>query len=200
MIHLWQHVSAALLIRTAAPTRVFQAWTQFIEDLLVTTGRWVVTADTGQTLPSALVAPTSANQKRGYRIYRMSDALQATSPVFMRFDFGSAGAVALPGIWFTIGTGSDGSGNITGIVFNGGANVSPNTGCNSGGSGGASLVTNSYGSAASNRVSWGMFVNGGSAIWIWVFALERTKDSTGSDTGLGLLLVYNDPATQGGGA
>ena len=48
----------------AANDTMFRLAAQFIEDTLVTTGGWVVTADTGQTLPSALVAPAAINRRR----------------------------------------------------------------------------------------------------------------------------------------
>jgi len=170
----------------------FQAWAQFVEDTLVTTGGWVVTSDTGQTLPSALIHTTTANVKVGYRIYRMNDSLQATYPVFMRIDYGSgSGAGNYPGMWITIGTGSNGSGTITGILYNGGASASAIVQPNSSSS---VTATNSYGSADTGRFSICLFVCATNTLVV-PFGLERTKSSTGSDTGDGLLF-----ACRGGGA
>lgn len=169
-----------------------RAWAQFFEDTLVATGGWIVTTDTGQTLPSALNGVGTANTKSGYRIYRMNDALQATYPVFMRIDFG--GGINLgnsPGIWPTIGTGSNGAGVITGILWNGGSVAQPPvlTGGNS-----ITQVTNSYGSAALNRASIALFITsaGGGTAYPLIFTIGRTKDAQGSDTGDGLLLVYTN--------
>jgi hypothetical protein len=167
-------------------TANFRAWTQFIEDTLVTTGGWVVTADTGQTLPNALVVPTAGSQKRGYRIYRMNDSLQSAAPVFMRLDYGSGSSLGLPGIWVTIGTGSDGTGNITGILWNGGTSSLPNIGTQSTST---STANNSYGSASTSRFSLALFVQTGAGFH-FIFTLERSKDSSGNDTGSGLLLIY----------
>jgi hypothetical protein len=163
----------------------FQGWAQFFEDTLVTTGGWVVTADTGQTLPSALAIP-AGNVKAGYRIYRMADALQATSPVFMRIDFGASANSVVPGFWVTIGTGSNGSGTITGILFNGGVVGTP-TVANSGNS---VTALNSYGSASTGRATMAIGVGTNNATSL-IFCIERTKDSLGADTGDGLLLLYN---------
>lgn len=172
----------------------FRAWAQFIEDTLVTTGGWVVTSDTGQTAPASLAHPTAANSKQGYRIYRMNDSLQSTYPVFMRIDFGSYVVANTPGFWVTIGTGSNGSGTITGILWNGGALA--NTPIAAGGNS-SSVVVNSYGSAASGRASMCLFVHSASVFGM-TFTIERTKSSAGADTGDGLLLVYSDASLAAG--
>jgi len=177
--------SSTLLADNAADAN-FRAWAQFIEDTLVTTGGWLVTSDSGQTLPSALVHPTTTSQKMGYRVYQMNDALQATVPVFMRIDFGSSsGTAAAPAIWVTVGTGSNGSGTITGIMMNA---VQMNSAGNS------SQANNSYGSAAPNRVAIALFCQNVTGIRL-VFTLERSKDVNGNDTGAGLLCIYNSTAT-----
>lgn len=163
-----------------------RVWVQFIEDTLVATGGWVVTSDTGQTLPSAIVHPTVANTKQGYRIYRMADSLQATFPVFMRIDFGSSANVASPAFWVTIGTGSNGSGTITGILWNGGASATPNVANTQ-----TTTNQNCYGSASTGRASIALFISSAASDTALVFTIERTKDASGVDTGDGLLLVYN---------
>lgn len=168
----------------------FQAWAQFIEDTLITTGSWVVTGDTGQTLPSALPLPSVANTKYGYRIYRMNDALQATAPVFLRVDFGSGASASTVGTWWTAGTGSNGSGTITGIVLNA-LNLSAGSQ--------QTTASNSYGSADVNRFTLAMFVNTTSVVYNHVIGLERSKDSNGNDTSDGLIVVCNDPSSGGAG-
>jgi hypothetical protein len=168
----------------------FIAIVQFVEDTLVG-GGWVVTGDTLQTLPSAMVHPTVANSKKGYRIYRMNDALQATAPVFVRFDFGSAPTLTVFAYWITIGTGSDGFGNITGIVHNGGARLQGVSTNNTGGA----FTGNSYGSAAPNRFSISMFALPQGASYVQTFMLERSKDFSGNDTSDGLIFIWQDYAT-----
>jgi hypothetical protein len=181
-------VSSSLL-PTNVTDAAFRANIQFIEDTLVTTGGWFNTADTGQTAIGSFVHPTLQNTKMGYRVYRMNDSLQATAPIFMRLDFGATNqGVNVFGFWPTIGTGSDGAGNITGKMWDGGASVQPPVGPTS--SGGA-IANNSYGSAAPGRVALGMFVQG-TPNFILVFCIERTKNSLGADTGDGLLVLYCD--------
>lgn len=170
----------------STPNTAIRTWAQFIEDTLVTIGGWIVTTDTGQTLPSALVGSGTPNTKVGYRIYRMNDALQATSPVFIRIDFG-CGSSSNPGFWVTIGTGSNGAGTITGILWNGGAATAPNVAT------GNSSVSplNSYGSADPGRCAFGLCVSI-STVFGFVFTIERTKSALGADTTDGLLLLYTN--------
>jgi hypothetical protein len=167
---------------------------QFVEDTLVTSGGWVVTADTGQTLPSALAAPTTVNQKMGYRIYRMADALQATAPVFMRIDYGSNwNSAPCPGLFITIGTGSNGAGTITGQVFTATGQATIGSQSTSG-----SQANTCYGSADTNRFAIALFVNSNTSGFNLIFGIERTKDSSGNDNADGLLFLMGG-GSEGGG-
>jgi hypothetical protein len=181
--------SDATLIPSNDTDAHFRAWAQFVEDTIVTTGGWVVTGDTGQTTIGTQTHPTLANEKRGYRVYRMADALQATSPVFMRIDYGSGSGANIPAVWITLGTGSNGTGTITGpgmAIIQFGANTSNNA-----------TATNSYGSASTNRFCVGMLTSGSNIGWFCV-GVERTKDSNGLDTGDGLIVLGS--LSSGGGA
>lgn len=189
--------STSALIYDISTDARFRAMSQFVEDTLVTVGGWKVTPDTGQTLPSALAHPTAINQKQGYRIYRMNDPLQTTFPVFLRIDFGSTANNALtPGYWLTIGTGSDGVGNITGILLNGGATVNATVnGSNASNPVGTAAL--SYGSADPGRFSICLCSNSVSAFTTVIFTLERSKDAIGNDTGDGLQLIYKTGGNSG---
>lgn len=173
---------------------LWRAWVQFIEDTLVTTGGWVVTADTGQMTIASSAHPTTTNTKVGYRIYRMADSLQATAPVFMRVDYGSSSAANAPGIWLTIGQGSDGAGTITSIRLNGGAVSTPTV---SGTNNSAATTANSYGCASTGHVAVAMFIDTLSAQRILTFSLERTRDADGTLNGNGLILMNTDPSSTG---
>src|SRR4051812_37579075 len=86
---------------------LFRAWVQFIHDTLITTGGWVDPGDSGQMTIASATHPSVANTKVGYRIYRMADSLQGSAPVFIRLDYGSSASANTPGIWITVGQGSD---------------------------------------------------------------------------------------------
>ena len=165
----------------------------FVDALLVTTGGWLNTGDTGQTAPASFPAVTAANQKVGYRCYKMNDALQATAPVFMRLDFGGGGGGVgnALSIWVTIGTGSDGAGNITGVCFN---NVQIQNPSNNG-----AIATNSYGSADPSRVQMALFVQTTNVQQlIFIISIERSKDASGNDTGDAILISYIQGGSTGG--
>lgn len=85
---------------------------------------------------------------------------------------------------YTIGTGSDGAGGITGIIF---ARTSlPAAGNNTG------TANKCFGSASTNRMMVSMFLDV-STLPHW-FAIERTKvpgTSTGADNGDGLIMAWS---------
>jgi hypothetical protein len=170
---------------TTTTDALFRAWAQFIDDTIVLAGGWVNTADTGQLTIASATHPSVANTKVGYRVYHMNDALQATKPVFLRVDYGSGPTAANPAVWFTIGTGSDGAGNITGTLL---AATQMQAGSN------ATSACDSYGSADTNRLELLMFVRAG-ATDLYCISLERSKDATGADTGDGLMLLFQCGAT-----
>lgn len=78
------------------------------------------TADTGQINWTTVAYSNTASFSSGYEIYQFTDELQATSPVFIRIDYGTGNqpgvATGSPSIWVTVGTGTDGAGNLTGVV------------------------------------------------------------------------------------
>lgn len=170
---------------------IFAAWAQFIEDSLVTTGGWVPTNDTGQTLPANLVAPTAGQQKRGFRIYQFTDDLQAQHPVTIRIDFGSGfsnnGAPWSPAVWLTIGARTDGAGGMTNMWLNS-AYVETHV---------AGGVADCYASADNARCTIAMFAGrsgagggGNTNASAFAFSIERWKNEAGVDTGDGLLIAY----------
>jgi len=160
----------------------FRAWATFIDTLLRTTGGWTKSTQTGEADPTTIAHPTVANTKQGFRVYAMADTLQGTSPVFIRIDWGSGAGANTPAIWITIGTGADGSGGITGTVL-----AATRIAANSNSS---SQANNSYGSADTNRVTFALFIQSVSSNYPILLGIERTKDSTGADTGTGLLIAY----------
>jgi hypothetical protein len=188
------------LVGNCGTNAIFQAWAQFIEDSLVTVGGWNLTNDTGQTLPSALIAPTASVQKRGYRVYQLADDLQGTNPVTIRIDFGSGfsnnGAPYSPAVWLTIGPQTDGSGNVQNRWLNS-AYVETHA-ADAG-------YAECYASADKGRCSISMFARpfppGGSTntnASSFAFSIERWKNEAGQDIGGGLMLVYTSRQSIGG--
>lgn len=75
---------------------------------------WVLTSDTGQTDPSTIVNGVNNNTPTnyGYRVYKTADALAGSNPIRLKIEFASASQ--LPTFYATVGTNSDGAGNISG--------------------------------------------------------------------------------------
>lgn len=161
---------------------LFRQWCQHIHDTLAL--GWVNTSDTGQINLTTVTKPTVANEKKGYEIWRMDDSLQATYPCYIRLDYGSGSLASTLGVWLTLGTGSDGAGNITGKLFDGGSITAATLSNNSHDTASQAL----YGSADTNRFTFNVGGVGG-VTYLLILGIERTKDSTGADTGDGFLIA-----------
>ena len=88
----------------------FRADTLAIHNALIATGGLVQTADTGQTDHTA-----NTRAAGGYNIYRFDDPDQATHPIFIKVEWFPT-ATTRPGAQFTVGTSSNGSGTIGGVI------------------------------------------------------------------------------------
>lgn len=95
----------------------FRLWGDAIHDALVDIGL-TQTSDTGQINWTTVTAPVAATTSQGYEIWRFNDSMQSTTPIYIKFEFGSGSTNATrPNVWTTIGTSTDGAGNITGTTW-----------------------------------------------------------------------------------
>lgn len=93
----------------------FRAWGSEFSSMLTAVGL-TQTADTGQINWTTVTYSSTANAIQGYEIWRFNDTLQSTYPIFLKFEYGTGNASTHPGVWITIGTGSNGSGAIIGQI------------------------------------------------------------------------------------
>lgn len=94
----------------------FRTYCQKVAALFVAAGL-VNTADTGQINNTTVLKPSAASTFQGYEIYRMNDASQATSPIFIKVEYGSGSTSATrPALRWQVGTGTNGAGTLTGIT------------------------------------------------------------------------------------
>lgn len=158
-------------LKTGIPTQGnsdanYRAFVQFISNAMEA-GGIIKTADTGQINP---VTATGAGG--GYEIRRFSDDLQATAPVFIKIEYLYAASMYAR---FTIGTGSNGAGAITGVLLN----AEPAT-SNSPLASAPSMI-----SVGTARFTFAMnYMNGTPA---QLHGLERTKNDDGTDSNVGLM-------------
>jgi hypothetical protein len=97
-------------------TAGFNAWFNEMITQLLAVGL-TQTTDTGQISTGGAVSVPSANTSAGYTIWKFNDTLQSTKPVFIKLEFGAASTPSTePQMWITVGTGSNGSGTLTGTL------------------------------------------------------------------------------------
>jgi hypothetical protein len=89
----------------------FRAWGKSISDGLQSVGI-IKTADAGQ-IDWATVAAPALSTVGGYEIRRFDDALQSTSPYFLKIEYGTGSTTSNPQIWLTLGHITDGAGTLT---------------------------------------------------------------------------------------
>lgn len=161
----------------------FRTWVAEIITMLFTTVGATQTADTGQINTSTVTRAAVINTAAGYVIGRFNDTAQSTSPVFFKLEFGTGTAQpANPAMWITVGTGSNGSGTITGTVStrvalgNFAAILSTTT----------PFITRACYSAAAGVLwlSWklGAVSGGATTTALGGFAIFRSADNTGTVT------------------
>lgn len=172
---------------TVAPTNAsdaqFRAWVSALFTAVAAVG-WVHVAQTGEIDPATVLAPTLSNTDRGFRVFRLNDALQATAPFFMKVNVGSGSAAANPSVTAAFGIAVDGSGNLS----------SPTA------SYAMALTTASATAAVSNvsgdtnRLAVALWPGVGTATARF-FSVERTHDTDGDDTARGLCVYLKLSST-----
>jgi hypothetical protein len=88
----------------------FRAWGSDLSAAFAEVGL-VKTADTGQIDWVTVLRPTTTDTAAGYEIWRYTD-----SSVFLKIEYGTQNSSGTPGLWLTVGQGSNGSGTLTGAV------------------------------------------------------------------------------------
>lgn len=161
----------------------FRVWIAEVITAMFTLVGLTQTADTGQINTATVTRPGTANTVAGYVIGRFNDTLQSTVPIFFKLEFGTGGtATTSPNMWLTVGTGSNGSGTITGTTTTRNTIV---------GGVAASNVT-TYISRWCYNTSDGIVAFawkiGATAADLGGFALGRTCDNTSAPTNQGYLL------------
>lgn len=103
---------------SAAPTNNtdanFRLWGSGMKTALAAVGL-VQTADTGQIDWTTVVAPVATQTVKGYEIWRFNDSLQSTVPIYIKIEYGSGTGAAIPQIKYSVGSGTDGAGNLTNV-------------------------------------------------------------------------------------
>lgn len=164
--------------------QTFRTWVSAVSDAMLGAGL-VKHTDTGQIDKTTVLAPVSSGQSRGYEIWRFNDALQATKPVFIKIEYGSGNnLLSIPGIYLTVGSATDGAGNITNLSTSRQA-VFFQTNTNS--TAQAPVLGGGDGSSVVQAVMRG--VSGSAPEWHWFFAIERSRNADGTANGDGVMVT-----------
>ncbi len=142
-------------------------------------GGWAQTSDTGQVSWASFDGVPAANVVLAFEVWRMNDALASTAPVFIKLEYGITTSYTTPLVWLTIGTGSDGAGNITGVIF-------PATPLSRTSDGGYVIVP-SYVCGGPSWLACSLWPSHGG--YAMCFVIERTKDAVGADTDQGVMFA-----------
>jgi hypothetical protein len=175
----------------------FQNWVTEIVTMLFTTLGVTQTADTGQINPATVTRP-AVNTMAGYVIGEFNDTLNSSSPLFFKIQFGTANSAAVPAMSLQIGTGSNGSGTLTGPTTL--ATFMTNSTL-------ATSTTTPYITRACYNATDGVLwlswkLNGASQtnVSLGGFLIARSNNSSGVATGDGAIHVSNASVTTGGAA
>ena len=143
------------------------------------------TADTGQINWTTVLKPGAASTMMGFEIYRFSDSLQATAPVFIKIEYGSGTAATHPGFYVQIGSATNGAGALSGQL-----STRQQTGASAAKTAGATLPSYCCGSAATGRIM--IATNADPVTWgFWTgFCLERVRDGKGVTSGNGVACFW----------
>lgn len=155
----------------------FRAWGSAISTNLATVGL-VQTADTGQI--NWTTVTRSGAGVDGYEIWRFSDALQATAPVFIKIGYGNGNLASVPAVYVQIGTGSDGSGGLTGVQTTGWEMTGYT---NQGGTGLSRVCKMAYNGGSFAFLGFDDTVFGNPQMF---FAISRTYTNAGAYDGVGI--------------
>ena len=136
----------------------------------------IQTADTGQINWTTVTRAAAGNNAAGYEIWKLSD-----SSLFFKIEYGSGAAQTNPALWITVGTGSNGSGTITGQSAarrqTGGADTVNNT----------ATAVPSY--LCATTAFFGLAFKVGQSTTVGVpsslWAVGKTVDATGTPTTIG---------------
>lgn len=145
----------------------------------------IQTADTGQINWTTVVRP-GTNTNAGYEIWRFDDAPQGTAPIFLRVEYGTSGGPTQPRIQMQFGTGSNGSGTLTG-------QTSISRLIHASFTATVDTARQSYMSAGDGWFA--VFWKQGSADGL--FHVSRTVDASGASSAVGAIVYWGSGQTSG---
>lgn len=133
------------------------------------------TTDTGQIDFATALRP-AVNVAAGYDMYRFSDALQATRPIFIKVEYGTSTSATVPAMSITVGTSTNGAGTINSTLATTRRQLNFSSG--------PSASNPAYFAGGSNWLNFTVPFSFGAFFW---FSVSRTLDASGAATSDGAL-------------
>jgi hypothetical protein len=161
------------LARDSSTLTFFKAWAKQLSDDVRASGVFVNTADTGQVNWASIASvPSSAYV---FDMFVFNDALTL---YYLKLEYGNVGGANNPAIRFSIGTGTDGAGNLTNSS---GTFVLSTTGATPGGSLGTITTFDCRFVYKTGGIAFHWWRNSGFNT-SGFFHIERSRDNTGAPT------------------
>lgn len=170
----------------------FRLWGKGIADQIIAFG-WTRTSDTGMINWTTVTRPTSSADYRGYDVFQMGDTLNGTTgPMVLKIQYGGESSSGQdPALKISVANRSNGSGTLLGNVYNSAGIFVPD----------ATRSTDLYRctmSGATNRLAMALWDNGlGGNPGMLYFSIERSHDSTATDTDDGFIVIVSANSSSG---
>lgn len=165
----------------------FRVWGKKVSDELQAMSGLTKTSDTGQINWTTVTRP-GTNNDAGYEVYYLNDSLHSTAPIYFRLDYGTATSATRPRLKLTVGTGSNGSGTITGTAL-----TAANIISSSGGPSASSLT--SYLCVTAGFIGFAGWCGGGaSGVAQMGFIICRSCDTAGDPDTTGAIVMGHPAA------
>jgi len=165
----------------ASDDATFRLWGKGLSDALAAAGLTKLSAgESSGQIDWTSVARPAINTMAGYEMWRFSDTLQATAPVFLKVEYGIAGTAGYISVQLTVAFAHNGAGTLTGFT-------STPTTIYVAANGGATIYAHKA-SGSTNRIVVFEGFQGGST-FTFGFGVERTHDASGNDTPEGVFVV-----------
>lgn len=164
----------------------FRSWGLELSDELTAAGL-PLSADTGQINWTTVTNPTLTNTAAGYEIRYLNDSLHGSKPIYLKIEYGTINSsTQRPGMWITAGSGTNGSGTITGTYLTRRQIFKDNAG--------STLLAGNYPTYICTLPGYFAFAFKRrvqtSNLGLTFFSVCRTCDSSGSPTTTGFYFYY----------
>ena len=161
----------------------FRAWGLALSNSLTAAG-FPKSADTGQVDWATVTKPGGSSTAAGHEIRYLNDSLHGTKPCYVKIEFGNGVNTSIPGIWMSAGSGTNGSGTLSGAMFTR-ILVTPGAVTNVGNFPTYVCTRSGYFALAFARAALGSSVGGA------FFSVARMCDAAGDPTNVGFHFLYS---------